>query len=317
MSNWVDPSRANWSFTRNKIFGLGEGIGMHRISYAIDVAAARVLNGVVEADFTFPASDRGYAAGLVCRSDREWTFLAGYVLNNPMRPHGALVIGTCENGTFVPVHASELPFTLEPSTHHLALEFVSGKIEIRVLNDKKQFQTEAIIPHLPFPGHVGLVKLYDTEVLVRNFDFRPLLKPFERLARPMYKYDVFISHSSRDKPIVESVAARLRNAGVKYWLDSEQIHVGDSIIQKIEDGIMNSRHVLVCLSSNLKKSNWSRAEYGVILHKYFGGITNRRVLPLLLDRVADDDIPPLLYDIHRSDYSKKADFENLLAYLRS
>ena len=134
----------------------------------------------------------------------------------------------------------------------------------------------------------------------------------------MYKFDVFISHSSKDKQSVDQITADFRNMGVRYWITIlEQIGYGQSVIDQIENGLQNSKHVLVCLSSNLGKSNWSRSEYGFVLHKYFSGGTNKRVIPLTLNNVSKDDIPPLLYDLKRADYSNKAEFADLINYLKS
>jgi hypothetical protein len=44
-----------------------------------------------------------------------------------------------------------------------------------------------------------------------------------------FQYDVFLSHSSKDKPVVRELAARLKKDGVRVWLDEEQIKPGDSI----------------------------------------------------------------------------------------
>ncbi|MFN9951710.1 MAG: toll/interleukin-1 receptor domain-containing protein, partial [bacterium] len=44
---------------------------------------------------------------------------------------------------------------------------------------------------------------------------------------------VFISHSSRDKPVVEPLARYLRSVGIDAWLDKWEIAPGDDIIAKI------------------------------------------------------------------------------------
>jgi len=48
-----------------------------------------------------------------------------------------------------------------------------------------------------------------------------------------FEYDVFLSHSSRDKAVVRPVAERLRADGLRVWLDDWEIHPGDSIPAKI------------------------------------------------------------------------------------
>ncbi len=49
------------------------------------------------------------------------------------------------------------------------------------------------------------------------------------------QYDVFLSHSSKDKPVVRAIAERLRADGVKVWFDELVLKPGDSIPAKIEE----------------------------------------------------------------------------------
>lgn len=40
------------------------------------------------------------------------------------------------------------------------------------------------------------------------------------------QFDVFLAHNSVDKPQVRVIAKKLRERGLKPWLDEEQIHQG-------------------------------------------------------------------------------------------
>jgi hypothetical protein len=55
------------------------------------------------------------------------------------------------------------------------------------------------------------------------------------------QFDVFLSHSSKDKAVVRDIAERLQEDDVRVWLDEEQIKPGDSIPRKIEEGLVQSR----------------------------------------------------------------------------
>ena len=46
---------------------------------------------------------------------------------------------------------------------------------------------------------------------------------------PVFQYDVFLSHSSKDKAVVRAVAERLRKDGLKVWFDEWVLKPGDSI----------------------------------------------------------------------------------------
>ena len=63
-----------------------------------------------------------------------------------------------------------------------------------------------------------------------------------------FKYDVFLSHGSRDKDMVRDIANRLKSDGLRVWFDESEIKPGDSIPTKIEDGLEHSRVLVLCMS---------------------------------------------------------------------
>jgi WD40 repeat protein len=105
-----------------------------------------------------------------------------------------------------------------------------------------------------------------------------------------FDYDVFISHSSKDKPIVRELANRLKADGFKVWLDEWEIKPGDSIGLKIQRGLEKSRILLLCMSANAFGSDWATLEWHTVL---FRDPTNRkrRFIPLRLD---DSTIPDMI-----------------------
>ena len=56
-----------------------------------------------------------------------------------------------------------------------------------------------------------------------------------------FSYDVFISHSEKDKPAARELAERLRRDGLKAWLNDWEIKPGDAILRKIQEGLEQSR----------------------------------------------------------------------------
>ena len=65
-----------------------------------------------------------------------------------------------------------------------------------------------------------------------------------------FKYDVFISHSSKDKPFVRDLAHRLNSDGLRVWFDEWEIKPGDLIGLKIDQGLELSRTLLLAMSAN-------------------------------------------------------------------
>jgi len=132
-----------------------------------------------------------------------------------------------------------------------------------------------------------------------------------------HSYRVFLSHSSADKTAVMKVTEAFKAAKIPYWVDHEQITFGDGIVAKIEEGLQNSKYVVVCLSENLRSSGWCRAEYGPILYREFSGDTSRRVIPLSLDgSAATDAVPLLLSDKMRANFADPKSFSAFIQFLR-
>ena len=97
-----------------------------------------------------------------------------------------------------------------------------------------------------------------------------------------FSFDVFLSHSSKDKEIVRAVAKRLRADGLRVWFDESEIHPGDNIPAKIEEGLDQSRVLVLCMSAHAFGSDWARLEASTFrfrdpLNK------ERRFIPVRLD----------------------------------
>src|SRR5881275_3303861 len=97
-----------------------------------------------------------------------------------------------------------------------------------------------------------------------------------------FQYDVFLSHSAKDKAVVRPIAERLRADGLRVWLDDWEIRPGDSIPAKIEEGLEHSRLLVLCMSANAFGSDWAQLEAGTFR---FRDPLNKelRFIPLRLD----------------------------------
>ena len=69
---------------------------------------------------------------------------------------------------------------------------------------------------------------------------------------------VFLCHSSDDKPFVEKLCQDLTSGDIDVWFDKWEIRVGDSIIEKIEEGLKNNDYLAIVLSNASVKSEWVR-----------------------------------------------------------
>jgi hypothetical protein len=84
----------------------------------------------------------------------------------------------------------------------------------------------------------------------------------------MNEYDVFISYASEDKEIVaRPLAKELKDYGLRVWFDEMELEIGDSIIEKIQDGLSKSRYGIVILSRNFFRRGWPQRELKVLMEK--------------------------------------------------
>ena len=125
-----------------------------------------------------------------------------------------------------------------------------------------------------------------------------------------FTYDVFISHSEKDKPAVRELAERLRKDGLRIWLDDWEIKPGDAILLKIQAGLEQSRTLVLVMSRHASASEWVTFEHHSVL---FRDPTNqqRRFIPVRLD---DAEILDTLKQFAYVDWRSKNDqaYEQLL-----
>ena len=102
------------------------------------------------------------------------------------------------------------------------------------------------------------------------------------MSEPAFAYDVFLSHSAKDKAVVRPLAERLRQDGLKVWFDEWVLKPGDSIPAKIEAGLEHSRVLVLCMSANAFGSDWAQLEAGMF--RFRDPLNQeRRFIPLRLD----------------------------------
>jgi hypothetical protein len=77
----------------------------------------------------------------------------------------------------------------------------------------------------------------------------------------MRAWDIFISHAGEDKcEVAIPLSEALERAGLRVWLDRQEIRMGDSLREKIDEGLANSRFGVVILSPSFLAKKWTRNE---------------------------------------------------------
>jgi len=123
----------------------------------------------------------------------------------------------------------------------------------------------------------------------------PALAAFRQLARRQIR--LFICHASEDKPVALQFAEYVKSHGADVWLDQWEIKVGDSIVQKINDGLQQATHLAVLFSAKSVTKPWVRREMSSALMRQLAD-NSITLIPLLIE---DCEIPAIVRDVRYAD----------------
>jgi hypothetical protein len=114
---------------------------------------------------------------------------------------------------------------------------------------------------------------------------------------------VFISYSHNDAHFVDKLAAHLVKGNASVWVDTWELNVGDSILNKVQDAIEGSDALLIVLSKASVQSEWCKKEISAGLMRE---LSEKKVvvLPVLLE---DCEIPIFLREKMYADF--RTDFD--------
>jgi hypothetical protein len=122
----------------------------------------------------------------------------------------------------------------------------------------------------------------------------------------MQRFDVFVSHSSVDKPWVRKLIDDLvTHYGVSVWLDENEIRPGDPFADALEKGIEQSRAVALVVSPESMASGWVKEEYYRALSLAQGKDRRLQLIPVLLHTAAP---PGFLGTRNRVDFRDPSDY---------
>lgn len=119
----------------------------------------------------------------------------------------------------------------------------------------------------------------------------------------------FLSFAWEDHNLAERLARELRANGIDTWWAEWEIGAGDSMRQKIDEGLEGCTHFLVLLTPNSKTKPWVNQEMDAGLVKKLRSET--KFIPVRY-QLAAEDLPPLLSGLHSPAID---DFENSVPQL--
>jgi hypothetical protein len=147
---------------------------------------------------------------------------------------------------------------------------------------------------------------------------KPIIDQFQTVLKIIKKFKTsrlraFLCHSSTDKEVVEKFGIRLKSKGSIVWLDKWEIKVGDSIVEKIDNGLEEMTHLLLFLSKSSVNKPWVKKEFSVGLMRKLSN-NSVKVIPVLLDKV---ELPMIIRDIKYADCISRNDkcFDELIEAL--
>ena len=117
---------------------------------------------------------------------------------------------------------------------------------------------------------------------------------------------IFLSHNHADKQFVRRLAKDLKKLGVRVWIDEAEVKIGDSLIDKLREGIDKMDYLGVVLSSNSISSSWVKKEVDIAMNQEIKG-KRVKVLPLLIE---DCELPWFLEGKLYADFRQEENYEN-------
>jgi hypothetical protein len=129
------------------------------------------------------------------------------------------------------------------------------------------------------------------------------------VARPK-QYDTFMSHFSGDKQFARKLCTDLTMQGLEVWFDDKEIEIGDSISDKIENGLKNAYSFLIVLSPEALTRAWVREEL-----KAAYALKIATDLKMMVALYKDCELPVLLADYKYADFREPKRYSEQLALL--
>ena len=108
---------------------------------------------------------------------------------------------------------------------------------------------------------------------------------------------VFLSHSTKDKQFVQTLADELKREQIESWLCEVDIEFGDNFVAQIEEGLRDADLAVLFWSPEAACSDWTRLEWTSVTAREISESRTRLGIVLL----RDCEVPQLLRVKHRID----------------
>lgn len=128
-------------------------------------------------------------------------------------------------------------------------------------------------------------------------------------------FTVFLSHSSKDKEKVDIIFNELQVRGIRAWYDKYEIKPGDSVVDKINNGLENSDMGIICISENFLNSStgWTKSELNYFIQRRMR--SGAKDFICLNFDIKHEDLPPLVQDYRYIDMRSSNAFDLIVEFL--
>jgi hypothetical protein len=93
-------------------------------------------------------------------------------------------------------------------------------------------------------------------------------------------FDVFLAHSSVDKPLIRELYGQLKVRGLKPWLDEEEIPPGTSFQEELQRAISQVKTAAICIGASSELGRWQVMELRAFISQCVE--RNISIIPVLL-----------------------------------
>ncbi len=109
----------------------------------------------------------------------------------------------------------------------------------------------------------------------------------------MPTHRAFICHNKANKDVAREIGLFLVSEGIDVWFDEWKIEYGESVPEKISEGLLFTTHLLLFWSKDAEKSEWVKRELNSTLSRVLHS-KNVKIIPILLDNTP---IPQIISDL--------------------
>ncbi|MGZ5199211.1 MAG: toll/interleukin-1 receptor domain-containing protein [Telluria sp.] len=273
--------------------------------YPGDLRMVEQQSYLIHLDYGNRAEERRFVGAILDRFDRNVLIGANLFINN--NPYGLelLLHLNFESGAMEFESWLKQNYPSKRREQRLLLDDISAAMAKRGYNQCGLVDSDML--ELIMPSEANGFFLFPDKGLIEEVWGK---------ASPRSAYTVFLSHSSRDKALVDRVFNALHGAEIRSWYDRYEIAPGDSITDKINEGLQASSLALLFISRSFldSSSGWPTKEANYFFQQQMRK-GHKNFIVLNVD-VPLDELPPLLQDFRFIDMADPSAIEQVIDAVR-